>query len=43
VSPSEWETKFRTHTVPLTKLQFYIFQSLDFLYETGYQRLFPWG
>jgi hypothetical protein len=25
VPPSKWETKFHTHTVQLTKLQFYIF------------------
>jgi hypothetical protein len=39
VPPSKREIKFRTHTAQLTKLQFWILQSLVFLYETGRQKI----
>jgi hypothetical protein len=32
VPPSKWETKFRTRTVQVAKLQFCIFQSLGFFF-----------
>jgi len=33
--PSKWETKFRTHTIQLAKLQFFIFWYLGFLIWDG--------